>query len=105
MSISLDYFLLIRDVEFFGANLIFLVRIMPNSKQQQEQTANTPLRALAFNYPLKSPQNSRSKLCASGRVTPLPENKSQPAAVDSLKQPRIPPLGLKRLFSPNVSVF
>lgn len=34
------------------------------------------LRGLTFTYPLKSPQNSKSKLCAAGKVIPLPENKA-----------------------------
>lgn len=35
--ILLDYFLLIRCVEFLGVNLIFVIKISPTSNQQQEK--------------------------------------------------------------------
>lgn len=72
--IWLDYFLLIKDIKFLEAILVFVIRVSPtgnqqpatgnqqrstnnirnNSKQQEEQQW-----ALAFLYPLKSPQNSK----------------------------------------------
>lgn len=68
--IWLDYFLLIKDIKFLEAILVFVIRVSPtgnqqpatgnqqrstnnirnNSKQQEEQQW-----ALAFLYPLKSP--------------------------------------------------
>jgi hypothetical protein len=84
-TISLDFFLLIRGIEVLGASLIFSGRYLISSccffffvhyylinhNQQQLTTANnqqsTPLlRALAFTYPLKSPQipNITETICS-----------------------------------------
>jgi hypothetical protein len=70
MLISFDHFLLIRGIKFLGANYL-MVRICPTSnsaiRQQQEEQPPPPLGALAFLYPLKSPQNSKHKLSAAGK--------------------------------------
>jgi hypothetical protein len=58
MTLSLDYFLLIRDTEFLGTSLIFAVRISSFFFVDNYLATDSPLEALAFICPLKSPQNS-----------------------------------------------
>ena len=61
-----------------------------------------PLKALVFIYPLKSPQNSKchtnaEAICCWQNYAPTKaRSKSQPAAVDSQRQPHIPHLRLKQ---------
>ena len=47
-----------------------------SQQQQREQQPPLPLRALAFIYSLKCPQNSKHKLSSAGRITPLPKHKT-----------------------------
>ena len=84
----LDYLVLIRGIEFIGGeSLIFLIRISPTGNQQPATAASRAaaiggaavapfLGALAFTYPLKSPQNSKHKLSSAGKITSLPENET-----------------------------
>jgi hypothetical protein len=68
MALSLNYFLLIRGVEFFGTSLIFAARIsnffaqdyLTNPTNQPPPTTTPPLEASACVYLLKSCQNSKS---------------------------------------------
>jgi hypothetical protein len=66
-TLLLDYFLLTKGVQFIGASLIFKGRISnfflfllcSQLLNKLQPTNNPPLRALAFIYPLKSPQHSK----------------------------------------------
>lgn len=68
VMLSLDYFLLIRDIKFVEASLIFAVRIsnfffvhdyLINCHQQQPTKTQHFSRALAFIYSLRSSQDSK----------------------------------------------
>lgn len=95
--------------------LIFVVRISPASKHQAlagaGAEATAPLGALAFLYPLESPQDSKQQTlegttCSWRNHAPAGAGgKSQSAAADSLTQPRTAHLELKQKRSYNVSVF
>lgn len=68
-------------------------------KDKDLECSHAPIRALAFIYPLKASQPPNvthlKKLSAAGKITLLPEHEAiQSAAVDDLKQPHIPYLGL-----------
>ena len=123
-----DYLLLIRGLKFLGANLIFAVKMSnlyllnkPQStatNQQEPTTTNykhplpKPSWVLAFICPLKSPKNSKRQTITEtiyswqNHASARAGGKSQSAAVDSLKQPRIPTPGIKmKTHSYNISVF
>jgi hypothetical protein len=76
----LDYFLVIRGVEFLGASPIFFVRISltckqpANSKQQLPQLQ--PLETLTFIYLLRNFQNFKCNLFAAGKIMPLSEHET-----------------------------
>lgn len=89
----LNYFLLIRGIEFLRASLIFTGRIyncffvhnyLTNLNQQWPTTTNKqstlPLRALAFIYHLKFSRipnaTQPQKLSAAGKIMPLLEHKA-----------------------------
>lgn len=108
-TLPLDHFLLIRGVELFCSSLIFAVEIshfflfLPCvqllNKLQLIGTNNPTLGAVAFIYPLESPQ----KLSVALKIMPLPEHEANHS--DMLRSgPICPHLGLKQKHS-YVSVF
>lgn len=110
-----DYSLLIRSTEFSGqvrsplsgyltSCFFFVHDYLTNSDKQQltnNQQLTLPFMALAFLDPLKSPQNCKchaiTETVCHWRNHALARawGKLQSAAVDSLRQPHVPHLGIK----------